>query len=433
LTSRFGYFGTWNSRWVGENSTFGDLVHQDFKIVSFLNGLFRKLTIPTGKFMITRYLSRFVTIESDIYIIRPFWLNYSHVNDIMESSFVYYILRLFLRMPLLLMRANRVRNPKYVSSRSKRRKDLITAVSILERQWDRRHNVPFVSFSDSSYLLKAVLPNAGNGITRLVLRLFLSRSSLKKKHLLPWFFIYASRAKFLNNKKTLFLFRKILSNKKCSGVQKQSLNRMRKFYRMSKVSFFFKKRIQRYRNVEAKRSFSFSEFKYVFRTITVRVLFFVRLLLLRPTIFIKGKTTTFLDRFSNYNKLRYFSLVLGSFIYGFKNKTRLVRGPIISRKRICRLLVSRKDKKYPISYIYRVLLAVHVLVQACRFFMVQSPIPLIRANFKKKLYPFFFFFWYFFFFFGIISIFYFFTSFLFIFFLFFFKKKNLYKKKNNFF
>lgn len=105
ITSRLGYFGTWNSRWVGDNLTYSDLVNQDFKVVSFLNGLFRKLHIPASKFDLTRYSFRVVTIESDLYVISPFWILYSHIDRVFERACGYYVGRMFFRVPLLLLRA----------------------------------------------------------------------------------------------------------------------------------------------------------------------------------------------------------------------------------------------------------------------------------------------------------------------------------------
>lgn len=106
LTRRFSYFGTWESTWVGDNLIYSDLIYQDFKIISFLNGLFKKLSIPTGKFNMVRYLNSFVIIETDLYVIRPFWILYSHLDKNMESSFLYYFSRLLFNLPKLMLYAN---------------------------------------------------------------------------------------------------------------------------------------------------------------------------------------------------------------------------------------------------------------------------------------------------------------------------------------
>ena len=106
-TRRFSYFGTWESTWVGDSLIYSDLVHQDFKIISFLNGLFKKLSIPTSKFQIVRYLTNFVVIETDLYVVRPFWIVLSHLSPTMESSHFYYFFRLLLRTPRLMYYTNR--------------------------------------------------------------------------------------------------------------------------------------------------------------------------------------------------------------------------------------------------------------------------------------------------------------------------------------
>ena len=85
-TRRFSYFGTWESTWVGDSLIYSDLVHQDLKIIYFCNGLFKKLSIQTSKFQIVRYLTNFVVIETDLYVVRPFRIVLWHLSPTMESS-----------------------------------------------------------------------------------------------------------------------------------------------------------------------------------------------------------------------------------------------------------------------------------------------------------------------------------------------------------
>jgi hypothetical protein len=61
---------SWNSVWTGNGLNTTGTMWFDLKIISFLDGLFYVLRLPTSNYIIRRFLTSFVIIETDIWLFR---------------------------------------------------------------------------------------------------------------------------------------------------------------------------------------------------------------------------------------------------------------------------------------------------------------------------------------------------------------------------